>query len=258
MNRVSGLYKIVNKANGKFYIGSSDNINRRFSRHLLDLSKDRHDNEHLQKAWKKYGKEAFVFEIYKSCEPLNLLEEEQKELDIWVGKDECYNMRRDAKCPVNIGEHRSEEIKRKISLAQKGKPKWNDEQKEHFRQINLGKKHSQETIEKFRLRKHTDETKEKISKASKNQMWSIERCKNISEQKKNSHKKFTEEELVKIKEGVKKSIENGRFGKNKIPLSEYENIKSLYLSGSFNKRKLAFKYGISPASMAKLLKRIGV
>jgi len=50
----------------------------------------------------------------------------------------------------------------------------------------------------------------------------------------------------------------GKCKKNKIPFTEYENIKSLYLSGSMNKRKLAFKYGVTPASIAKILKNIGI
>jgi group I intron endonuclease len=55
-----GIYRIINKINDKFYIGSSDNIERRFSRHLLDLKKNKHDNQHLQNAWNKYGKEASI------------------------------------------------------------------------------------------------------------------------------------------------------------------------------------------------------
>ena len=48
-----GIYKIRNTENGNFYLGSSDNIHRRFSRHKLDLSKNRHDNPHLQNAIKE-------------------------------------------------------------------------------------------------------------------------------------------------------------------------------------------------------------
>ena len=127
MNKISGLYRIVNKINGKFYIGSSNDINRRFSRHLLDLKKNKHDNQHLQYSWNKYGNDGFMFEVYRTCEPPNLLIEEQKELDCWVDKNECYNMRKNAECPTNIGEPRSEEVKKKISLAQKGKQRWTEE-----------------------------------------------------------------------------------------------------------------------------------
>lgn len=258
MNKISGLYKIVNKTNGKFYIGSSNDINRRFSRHLLDLVKNKHDNQHLQHSWNRYGKDNFLFEVYKICEINNLLVEEQKELDIWVGKDGCYNMRKDAECPTNIGEPRSEEIRKKISLTQKGKPRWTEEQK---RQMSIDRKGKYTGKDSHRYGKHfnhTEEAKRKISEASKNQKWSIQRCENISLGKLRNKQELTDEERKNISVGVQKAIQEGRYHKNKVPLSEYENIKSLYLSGNINKRKLAFKYGISPASMAKLLKRIGI
>lgn len=220
-----GIYRITNRTNRKFYIGSSNDIARRYLRHLVDLRKNKHDNQHLQLSWNKYGADNFTFEVYKICEPQLLLEEEQKELNIWVGKEECYNIRRDAVCPVKPGEHRSEEVKKKISLAQKGKPrlyargnKW-----------SLGRKHSPETIEKFKGRKHTEETKKKISEASKNQEWSAERCWNIT--------------LGKLK--------------NKIPVNEFETIRLLYLSG-INQRQLSIRYNITEHTMCKILKRLGV
>ena len=258
MDGISGLYRIINKINEKFYIGSTNDFDVRWKRHSLKLEKNCHDNPHLQRAWNKYGKDNFIFKIYALCDPINLLIEEQKELDIWVGNPLCYNIRKDARCPVTPGEHRSEEIKLKISLAQKGKPKWNDAQREWFRQLNLGRKHSQETIKKLKLRNHTPETKEKISKASKNQEWSLQRCKNISIGKLKNKHNITEIERKNISDGVQKAITEGRYHKNKVPLNEYETIKSLYLSGSMNKRQLAFKYGINPSSMNKLLKRIGI
>lgn len=39
MDKISGLYKIVNKINKKFYIGSSNNIHCRFLSHLNELKK---------------------------------------------------------------------------------------------------------------------------------------------------------------------------------------------------------------------------
>jgi len=52
--------------------------------------------------------------------------------------------------------------------------------------------------------------------------------------------------------------QEGRYHKNKVSLSEYENIKSLYLSGEMNQIKLALKCGVNPISMSKLLKKLGV
>src|ERR1035441_2086936 len=81
-----------------------------------------------------------------------LLAEEQKELDSWVGKKECYNIREDAKCPVAPGSHRPEWVKEKISMAQKGKPRWTEEQKKQMSINRVGRTHSSETIIKLKSR----------------------------------------------------------------------------------------------------------
>lgn len=78
--RVSGIYKIVNKINGKFYIGSSENIKKRWARHLYDFKRNSHHNIILQRAWGKYGEPAFSFEVIE--ETVNLLEREQFYIDI--------------------------------------------------------------------------------------------------------------------------------------------------------------------------------
>ena len=255
---ICGIYKIQNKTNGKFYIGSSDNIDRRFSRHKLDLSKNRHDNQHLQNAWNKYGGVSFEFKLVRECSKSDLLLEEQKDLDIWVGKEECYNMRKDAKCPVAPGSKRPQWVIDKIAAAQRGRPRWTEEQKAQMSINRKGKYTGKDSPRYGTHFNHTEEAKKKISEASKNQTWSMQRCQNISLSKIKKQRIFTEEERKNISDGVQKAVLEGRYHKNKVPKEEYETIRGLYLSGSINKRQLAFKYGITPSSMQKLLQRIGV
>lgn len=57
----SGIYKIINKINGKYYVGSANNIRNRWKKHFIDLDRQRHPNYHLQSAWNKYGNKSFVF-----------------------------------------------------------------------------------------------------------------------------------------------------------------------------------------------------
>ena len=76
-NTKSGIYLIINTINGKFYIGSSCDIPRRFRSHRKCLNKNTHDNIHLQNAWNKYGESNFSFEIYTNCFPNELLLNEQ-------------------------------------------------------------------------------------------------------------------------------------------------------------------------------------
>ena len=61
--KTSGIYKIVNKINGKYYVGSSKNIPVRWSDHKETLNKSSHYNVHLQRSWKKYGNHNFEFVI---------------------------------------------------------------------------------------------------------------------------------------------------------------------------------------------------
>jgi len=59
----SGIYKISSIDTGDFYIGSSINIKDRWIRHKKDLNKNRHHSIFLQRAWNKYGKSNFLFEV---------------------------------------------------------------------------------------------------------------------------------------------------------------------------------------------------
>jgi group I intron endonuclease len=78
---VSGIYKIINKINGDFYIGSSKNILRRKNEHIKKLNSNKHQNTILQRAWNKYGEDNFIFEIVEECELEILFDTEQKYID---------------------------------------------------------------------------------------------------------------------------------------------------------------------------------
>ena len=57
------IYKIQNLINHKKYIGLTNNIQRRRSRHFTDLKCNKHDNSFLQKEYNIYGAENFIFNI---------------------------------------------------------------------------------------------------------------------------------------------------------------------------------------------------
>lgn len=62
-----GVYKIMNIKNGKYYVGSSIDIEKRFGRHMRELVANEHHNIYLQRAWNKYGENSFEFSIIKEC-----------------------------------------------------------------------------------------------------------------------------------------------------------------------------------------------
>lgn len=76
----SGIYRILNTENGKKYIGSAIDIDSRWYMHRWYLQNGTHNNAHLQRAWNKYGGDAFVFSIVEECNPEHLIEREQSYL----------------------------------------------------------------------------------------------------------------------------------------------------------------------------------
>lgn len=97
--KISGIYCIENKINGKKYIGLSNNIYKRWSYHLEDFEAHRHKNIHLQRAWNKYGEKNFEFSIIERCTLDQLCEREVYWIDYYKSFDFGYNMTRGGLCP---------------------------------------------------------------------------------------------------------------------------------------------------------------
>lgn len=57
------VYKIENVTNGKCYVGSSSDFNRRRSQHLFLLRNNKHHSIYLQRSYNKHGEGKFVFSI---------------------------------------------------------------------------------------------------------------------------------------------------------------------------------------------------
>ena len=69
-----GIYAIVNKITGDMYIGQTKvSFETRWQHHVADLKANRHANDYLQKAWNKYGEEAFEFKTIHICDELDIL-----------------------------------------------------------------------------------------------------------------------------------------------------------------------------------------
>jgi group I intron endonuclease len=159
--KMIGIYKITNRINGKFYIGQSNNIERRFMEH-----KTPHGTiTSIKLAIKKYGKENFLFEILEECK----LEELDAKEVFWIETlKPQYN-----RCSGGMGarnhfvsdelkEHlRKQSLKYWQKLDESEKRKRiermhskrptiivTDDMKRKLRKANTGKKQTVETIEK--------------------------------------------------------------------------------------------------------------
>lgn len=62
---MSGVYKIISKKTGKFYIGSSEDLRKRKKGHLTALQKNRHHNAKLQAIYNRHGVDDLRFVVVK-------------------------------------------------------------------------------------------------------------------------------------------------------------------------------------------------
>jgi group I intron endonuclease len=123
IQKKSGIYLIVNTVNGKYYVGSSFELNRRWNSHRRNLNSTTHVNEKLQRAWSKYGESNFEFialETYLLNNRDVLYDIEQKYLDVCrLHRETNYNVNYDSRNPMKGNRHNSE-VKEKIRKSMKG------------------------------------------------------------------------------------------------------------------------------------------
>ena len=76
--KICAVYKITNTITGDFYIGSSNDVKRRWKEHKKPSTCKRFPNNQLYKDMQKYGKDKFEFQVIAEVEPEELKEAEQK------------------------------------------------------------------------------------------------------------------------------------------------------------------------------------
>lgn len=158
-----GVYLVQNKINGKKYFGQSMNVEHRLYEHKYNIK----HNNHLKNAINNYGIDNFIFKLYVACKPqyMNRIEKLLIRVNDTTNSEKGYNKDSGG----TSGYQFSDDIKQKISIANSGK-------NHHM----YGKHHSEETKRKiseahkgrignsaFKGHKHSEESKRKISKATK-------------------------------------------------------------------------------------------
>lgn len=122
----SGIYKIINKVDEKYYYGSSNNMSVRWSGHKNCVKSGSNKLPKLYSAMKKYGTKNFEIIPIIICEIDDLEYYEQYFLDKCVGLDECYNVSKNAKSPMrNASKETLQKLGKAISKAKKGSIPWN-------------------------------------------------------------------------------------------------------------------------------------
>ncbi|NLI92692.1 MAG: GIY-YIG nuclease family protein [Peptococcaceae bacterium] len=94
--RPMGVYCLKNKKNNKVFIGSSLSLHQAYSRLYFILEQGAYMNRELQKDWKEYGADSFVFEILDELKPVDA--DPQKDyaddvkalMELWLDKIQPY------------------------------------------------------------------------------------------------------------------------------------------------------------------------
>lgn len=87
LRAISGIYEISQIGRGRSYVGSANNILKRWATHKSSLNYNQHGNSFLQRTWNKYGESAFAFTVLEFCHPSKLTEREQ----FWIDKLQTVN-----------------------------------------------------------------------------------------------------------------------------------------------------------------------
>lgn len=111
----AGIYLITNTSNGKVYVGSTVNFERRFARHRQQLRRGIHATPHLQAAWSAHGESAFEFKALLYCSAENLLMYEQRAADAYKATDREHGYNYLAVVGSRLGTKHTEATKAKIA-----------------------------------------------------------------------------------------------------------------------------------------------
>ena len=201
----SGIYLIRNTVTEKVYVGQSLNIKNRLYVHKAYLRNSNHPNEHLQRAFSKYGEDKFVFQVLEFCgaESLNELEKHWIDKFNSINPDFGYNKK-------EAGSHggHSEETREKMRVNGKGKglgKKMPEEVRRKISESHKGMKHSEESREKMRAAQDY-KRKPKVDKServawNKGKTLSEEHRARLSEAK--VGKALSEETRAKLSEAIR-------------------------------------------------------
>jgi len=207
---ICGIYKITCLGNNKVYIGSSSDVKKRLSDHKNKLLKNRHENKHLQNTFNIYGQDKFLFEI------IDIVDKEEK---LYEFENQFFSLYKSTNS--NFGFN--------IQIEPSRGPGLYGEQNPAFGQ---GEKFSGE-LNHFYGKKHSEKTKQLISKA-------------------NSGRAKTLEERAKLSAACKGKNAGEKHKCATLKDSEVSEIKKLYRDGWRNK-DLASKFNVSRSVIGYIL-----
>ena len=226
----TGIYQIINKNNGKSYIGQSINIENRRRNHFHLLRKNKNHNARLQNSFNKHGSSSFEFKLLIICEKEYLTFFEQFFVDTLKPE---FNFERE--CVDSLkGYVPTDEHRKNLSKSHMGQIAWN----KGLEGLGKGKKLSEQT--KAKMSQKTTERFLKMKKKEKDEY--VEKCKEVWKNRKNSG-----------------YLKEGHFANNKITKEQALKIRENYIKDNPVKkmkyyREVGCKYGVGLDTIRKLIK----
>ena len=161
---------ILNKTNGKYYIGSAINLLSRKTKHFTLLKLNQHPNIHLQKSCNKHGIENFEFKVLEFISNVKIANDLLIREQYWVDElNACDNKKGYNKRKIvnsNLGLKQSDEARRKNSESKKGR-KVSEETRKKLSEANRIRLASEKNS--MYGKHHSEEIKRKISIANTGQ-----------------------------------------------------------------------------------------
>lgn len=185
---MKGIYKILNIENNKFYIGGSENIEKRWKRHLRDLKQGIHHNCNLQKDFIQFKEGSFNLIILKEC---NMVKQEEQKFLNSMDWSLSYNIGKNSSGGDTLTNHPNRELlsKNKASILNtfrdrvpilfgKDNPNWKGGVSSNICKCGNKMSYNAEKCIKcsnkkeenpFFNKKHSEKTKSHLSKVKKEQ-----------------------------------------------------------------------------------------
>lgn len=239
-----GVYEILNTKNGKRYIGSSKELEKRFSQHRASLRNNNHKNNHLQRAFNKYGEENFNFSIIVYCDKSRRIDYEQ----YWINRLNACN-------PKN-GYNIADEAQGGCGLSGKEHPAWKEKAEilceycDNSFKVNPSREDSAIYCSYSCRSKDIDKVK-----GEDHPFWeggkvelSCENCGDIYQVKKNRKEdsNFCSEECFYSKNKGEES------GNSKLKKSQVKSIKRLIKKGAKTYKEIAELFNTSSSNINKI------
>jgi group I intron endonuclease len=235
-----GIYQIRNLLNDKVYIGSSQELKKRWSSHRSALRRNSHPNKHLQNSVNLYGEDSFSFEILQIIYDIDkLLLVEQGYLDEYLPE---YNISIDAKSGMR-GRYVSKMTKENLSKMQMG------ENNSFYNKVHT--EDSKNKMSKSRL----GLSKSESTKLAMKNSWTDERRKNQSEKVSGENNGFFDKHHSQETKDKLQARFSGEGSANaKLTWKLVRCMRGLYSTGDYTYADLADLYDISPHTVSGIIR----